>query len=87
MEGTSLKGVVTDGSITIDYDTCVNCKICYNLCPLDVFAWDDETALPIIAYPDECFHCGVCEIDCPVWCIDIQPPVHARLVSVGVIPL
>ena len=77
-----MEGIVTVGSITIDYSLCVNCKICYNVCPLDVYTWDEKLRLPVVSYPDECYHCGVCEIDCPSVCIDLQLPVHARLVSV-----
>ncbi len=76
-----MNGVKTVGSITIDYDQCVNCKICYNVCPLDVYGWDDHLAVPVVAYPAECYHCGLCEIDCPAVCIDVQLPVHARLLS------
>ncbi|CAG0990802.1 2-oxoglutarate ferredoxin oxidoreductase subunit delta [Anaerolineae bacterium] len=77
-----MDAIKTVGSITIDYSLCVNCKICYNVCPLDVYSWDAELNLPVVSYPDECYHCGVCEIDCPSVCIDVQLPVHARLVSV-----
>ena len=26
----------------VDYRQCIGCKICYDLCPIDVFTWDEE---------------------------------------------
>ena len=26
----------------IDYHRCTGCKKCYDLCPIDVFTWDEE---------------------------------------------
>lgn len=65
--------------VSIDYEHCTGCKICYNMCPMDIFEWDDERNVPIWAHPDECYHCGVCEIDCLELCIDVQLPLHARV--------
>ena len=59
----------------IDYHCCSGCKRCYNLCPVDVFAWNDEKGMPIVAYEEDCWHCGVCWMECPKRAIDITFPV------------
>jgi NAD-dependent dihydropyrimidine dehydrogenase PreA subunit len=58
----------------IDYRRCTGCKTCYNHCPLDVFAWDEEIKMPKVAYPEECWHCGICWMECPKRAIDITLP-------------
>ena len=52
--------------VKINYHRCNGCKACYNHCPSDLFGWDEEQDLPYIAYPDECWHCGICKMECPV---------------------
>ncbi len=69
----------------ISYKDCIGCKKCYDTCPLDVFAWDDEQKLPIVAYPDECFYCGMCELECLELAIDVEVPLHVRLYC-GIFP-
>jgi adenylylsulfate reductase, subunit B len=58
----------------IDYRKCTGCKLCYNHCPLDVFTWDEDLKMPRVAYPEECWHCGVCWMECPKRAIDINLP-------------
>lgn len=58
----------------IDYKKCIGCKICYDLCPLDVITWDEEIEMPRVTYEEECWHCGVCWMECPKWAIDITYP-------------
>ncbi|MDG7000654.1 MAG: ferredoxin family protein [Nitrososphaerota archaeon] len=43
---------------------CDGCTICVRSCPGDIIYFDKSTKLPIIKYPDECWHCGLCRIDC-----------------------
>ena len=31
----------------VDDNQCIGCKKCYNLCPLDVFTWQEEIKKPI----------------------------------------
>jgi adenylylsulfate reductase subunit B len=42
---------------------------------MDVFTMDDETdSKPVVAYAEECWHCGICWMDCPKRAIDITIP-------------
>ncbi len=61
----------------IDKKICNECKICYNVCPEDVFDVDNDVVT--VRYPDECWHCAACMIDCPVDAIDLYIPIPMRL--------
>lgn len=63
--------------VKIDYRTCIGCKKCYDLCPLDVFTWDEELKMTRFTYAEECWHCGVCWAECPKRAIDITYPPSA----------
>jgi adenylylsulfate reductase subunit B len=58
----------------INYKKCIGCQTCYDICPIDVFTWDEETDMPKVAYEEECWHCGICWMECPKRCIDITFP-------------
>jgi adenylylsulfate reductase, subunit B len=58
----------------IDYHKCTGCKKCYEVCPMDVFTWDEEMKLPRVTYWEECWICGICWMDCPKRAIDITLP-------------
>ncbi|MFH0727282.1 MAG: ferredoxin family protein [Pseudomonadota bacterium] len=61
--------------IYIDYEKCNGEGLCYDICPMDVFGWDEEKKQPYLAHYDECQHCGDCFFDCPQKCIEITYPV------------
>jgi NAD-dependent dihydropyrimidine dehydrogenase PreA subunit len=61
--------------IKIDYGLCNACRTCYELCPLDVFGWDSENDRPEVLYPEECWYCGTCEIDCPQKAVDVSQSI------------
>lgn len=69
----------------IDYTRCSGQRCCYDNCPDDVFDWDEELGLPIVAYPDECHYCGICEIQCVEQAITVRLPLHAML-DLGIYP-
>jgi len=60
--------------VVIDYKKCTGCKICYDLCPMDVFTWYENIDMPVDTYWDECWHCGICWMECPKRAIDITYP-------------
>ena len=59
----------------IDYELCSGCKKCYEVCPLDIIAWDEEKDLPYVAYPDECQLCFICQEECPDEAIEVKVPI------------
>ena len=60
--------------VKIDCERCNGCRRCYDLCPLDVFTWNEETDMPVVAYEEECWICGICWMECPKRAIDITYP-------------
>lgn len=48
--------------VKIDFDTCVGCMNCVEVCPQNVY---DENSKPVIARLDECVDCGICVEECP----------------------
>lgn len=50
----------------INEDKCIACGKCANVCSLDVFWGSDKKKIPIVSYPEECWHCNACVLDCPV---------------------
>ncbi len=44
---------------------CNGCGICAAICPTDVFNRTKARQVPTVLYPDECWHCDSCVLDCP----------------------
>jgi len=63
----------------IDTNKCIPCAICVEVCPEDVFYGSPKKEVPLIAYPDECFHCAGCVTDCTTDAIDLYIPLPYRL--------
>jgi adenylylsulfate reductase subunit B len=63
----------------IDKSKCTSCGRCVEMCPLDVLRM--EGALPVVAYPRECWHCGACMMDCTQNAIKLWLPVWIRPVT------
>lgn len=66
--------------IEIDKKLCKPCcKVCVDACPLDVLRWDENTKEAVVAYPEDCVWCCICEIECPVQCINVIPNLPMRI--------
>lgn len=63
----------------IDYRHCNGCRQCYDYCPLDIFGWDEEKGMPVVAYPGECRFCCICELDCLQKAINVELPLHSKI--------
>jgi adenylylsulfate reductase subunit B len=50
----------------IDISKCIRCGKCVEICDGDVFYGSIKGEIPVVAYPEECWHEGNCVIDCPV---------------------
>lgn len=55
----------------IDAKKCTGCGTCVSKCPLDVFRLREGKA--VIAYPDDCMTCYLCERSCPAGAIFVHP--------------
>jgi len=57
-------------------EKCTGCNRCVDACPIDIFlpaAQKNET--PTVAYPDECWYCGCCVMECPAKAIVFRHPL------------
>ncbi|MCL6479344.1 MAG: 4Fe-4S binding protein [Peptococcaceae bacterium] len=62
-----------------DLEKCKGCGKCEDLCMMDALSMEDNGAgkkIPHVKYPDECWHCGACRMDCPEQAISIVFPPH-----------
>ena len=65
----------------IDRDLCTGCGTCEDVCPGDIIAMSGEE--PAVVYPEECFHCGACLLDCPEGAISYRFPLPMILPVYG----
>ena len=48
----------------LDLNKCVGCRNCVNLCPMDVFYFDEEAGKSVMAFPEACQSCAQCYLHC-----------------------
>lgn len=70
---------------------CIRCNACVNVCPEHVFDAVPKAA-PVIARPDDCQTCFLCELYCPTNALYVSPladqhetVVEAELVAAGLL--
>ncbi len=64
--------------IAIDDKACVGCSLCAEVCPTDVFTFDESRGLPTVDKPAECFGCLSCVEICPARCVSHDGVVLAE---------
>lgn len=69
-------------AIQIDSDLCTNCNTCVEVCLMDILERGEDK--PGVAYPEECWYCGACMMDCPTDAIKLVLPYSMRPVAVRV---
>ena len=55
--------------VVIDFDKCIDCKTCVQLCPMGVYR--DEGEKESVNKPDDCIRCRGCEAACPTEAITV----------------
>ncbi len=54
-------------AILIDEEKCIGCNRCVEACQVDLIVPSREKGgAPVVQYPDECWYCGSCVVECPV---------------------
>ena len=48
------------------------------ICPQDVYFGSEEGRIPQVHYPDECWHCNACVLECPNNAIRLEIPLPMR---------
>lgn len=67
----------------IDGIKCNGCGTCVDICPTDVFGLTKTKTIPAITYPEECWHCNACVLDCPKeGAIRLRMPLAQRMLYV-----
>lgn len=64
----------------IEQSKCINCSTCLQICPLDVFRRDSSGQV-VVRYPDECWHCRACVMDCPKEAVAIRYPLSHMMLT------
>lgn len=50
--------------IRVDLNKCIGCPGCVDICPCDVFYFDEAAHKSVMAYPENCQSCGQCYLNC-----------------------
>lgn len=66
----------------IDKKTCNACGTCADVCPTHVFRSREKGIAPLVKYPEECWHCNACVLDCPRAAIRLRLPLPAMMLHV-----
>lgn len=66
----------------IDKEKCIGCGVCADICPTQVFMFTRESKEVSIAYPDECWHCNSCVLDCKQKAMSLRLPMQYMLLHV-----
>jgi NAD-dependent dihydropyrimidine dehydrogenase PreA subunit len=52
--------------VAVDESSCIGCGRCLEVCPADVFSWDQGGRRSVAERPGQCVHCRRCVGVCPV---------------------
>lgn len=63
--------------IKINLEWCKCCCICIEVCPVRVYTRSDYvggkgSAIPLVAHPEKCIRCSLCELMCPDMAISVR---------------
>lgn len=50
--------------IRLDVNKCTGCRNCVEICPMDVFYFNETAHKSVLAYPENCQSCGQCYLNC-----------------------
>ena len=59
----------------VDRKKCVSCGVCASICCMNVFGPTGPGEVPVVRYPEECWHCRACVMDCPAEAIELRYPL------------
>jgi len=65
--------------IVFDREKCAGCNRCVDACPIDLLLPAGSGCdTPEAGYPDECWYCGCCAMECPHGAITLRHPLMNR---------
>lgn len=63
----------------IKQNDCIACGTCASICCMNVFGPVQKGTVPVVRYPDECWHCRACVMDCPTHAIEMRYPLPYQI--------
>lgn len=60
------------GVVFINQKFCKSCGICMDFCPQHVLAAEPPLMKAVVAEPERCTACLLCELYCPDWAITVK---------------
>ena len=63
----------------IDEALCDGCRICVDVCPMDVIRFEEAKGKAYIAYAEDCGVCFQCDMDCPTEAISVSSLAPRKL--------
>ena len=63
--------------IEIAWGECKGCEACVRACFVNVLGWDGRDRRPVVAHPEDCVHCNLCELACAEGFIEVTPDFAA----------
>ena len=64
--------------LRFDEKKCIGCNRCMEICMIDVMLPGEKGKHPRVAFPDECWYCGCCVMECPTGAISLHHPLMNR---------
>ena len=65
----------------IQKQMCVGCGTCAEICCMDVYGPMGQGGYPVVRYPEECWHCRACVMDCPAGAIQLRYPLPMMMLA------
>lgn len=67
----------------IDPALCKKCGRCADICNSHIFYFNRDTReVPVVRYPEECWHCDCCVLECPAKAITLRIPLPFTMLHV-----
>lgn len=67
----------------INREKCIGCGTCADICNSHILRHKSQTdPVPHVKFPEECWHCNSCVLDCPVGAITLRTPLPYSLMHV-----
>jgi len=74
-----------DSPVVLEIDLCKACGICIEICPDEVFD-RDKLGYPVLARPEECSQCLLCELHCPDFALEVTRRAKKQAKAAAVAP-
>ncbi|MFX1278773.1 MAG: HgcAB-like fusion protein [Promethearchaeota archaeon] len=60
------------GNIKIDRDRCIGCKVCIEVCPRNLYKFNEDDKKVDLYNPENCINCNACVKRCLAHCLEIK---------------